>query len=84
MSDESKLNSTTENKESNGNNKKKTKNDEIRARITNALFGCFIGDSLAMPVHWYYDRSKIFEEFGQNGITGFEDAKHPHPLIIYY
>jgi|GEM_PF-7023443 ADP-ribosylglycohydrolase len=27
--------------------------------IKGALFGMFIGDALAMPVHWYYDREAL-------------------------
>ena len=46
-------------------------------RIKNALWGAFIADSVAMPVHWYYNREYIKEGFGR--IKWFEDAPHPHP-----
>ena len=26
-----------------------------RERLRGALWGMFVGDALAMPVHWYYD-----------------------------
>ena len=47
-------------------------------RIKNALWGAFIADSMAMPVHWYYRRKYIKEGF-EGGISKYEDAPHPHP-----
>lgn len=47
-------------------------------RIKNALWGAFIADAMAMPVHWYYQRKYIKEGF-DGGITKYEDAPHPHP-----
>ena len=47
-------------------------------RIKNALWGAFIADAMAMPVHWYYRRKYIKEGF-EGGITKYEDAPHPHP-----
>ncbi len=47
-------------------------------RMKNALWGAFIADSIAMPVHWYYQRKYIKEGF-DGGIKGYEDAPHPHP-----
>jgi ADP-ribosylglycohydrolase len=29
-----------------------------------ALWGLYIGDALAMPVHWYYNRSALFDDYG--------------------
>lgn len=56
-----------------------TENPErLRRRIRNALWGLFIGDSLAMPVHWYYDRKNIDRDF-DGGVTGYESPRHPHP-----
>ena len=46
-----------------------------RARA--ALFGLFIGDALAMPVHWYYDRSRIARDHGGGIVTGGTDIYHP-------
>ena len=45
----------------------------IAERVRGALWGMFIGDALAMPVHWYYDRSRIKADFGE--ITKFEAPK---------
>lgn len=47
-------------------------------RVKNALWGAFIADAIAMPVHWYYQRKYIREGF-EGGIQGYEDAPHPHP-----
>ncbi|CAM9869210.1 unnamed protein product [Choristocarpus tenellus] len=37
------------------------------------LLGTYIGDALAMPVHWYYDRAQLRRDFGQ--ITTYEKPK---------
>lgn len=50
----------------------------LRRRISNALWGLFVGDALSMPVHWYYNRGNIDRDF-DGGVTGFETARHPHP-----
>lgn len=50
----------------------------IRTRIENALWGLLVGDALAMPVHWYYDKANIRADF-PNGIEGYAAARHPHP-----
>ena len=47
-------------------------------RLKNALWGLFIGDSLAMPVHWYYNQDNIKKDFA-GGVTAYETARHPHP-----
>jgi ADP-ribosylglycohydrolase len=52
--------------------------ERLRRRISNALWGLFIGDSLAMPVHWYYNRKNIDRDF-DGGVTGYESPRHPHP-----
>ncbi|MFW6312379.1 MAG: hypothetical protein ACOC2N_00655 [Spirochaetota bacterium] len=46
--------------------------------MENALWGLFIGDALAMPAHWYYDRENIRRDF-DGGVTGYEAPEHPHP-----
>ena len=47
-------------------------------RLKNALWGIFISDAISMPAHWYYKRETIKEGF-DGGITGYNDAPHPHP-----
>lgn len=50
--------------------------------IKGALFGMFIGDALAMPVHWYYDREALKRDYGQ--VTGYLTPKNPHPDSILW
>ncbi|WP_339859820.1 ADP-ribosylglycohydrolase family protein [Pseudohongiella acticola] len=52
--------------------------DPIAQRIENALWGAFIGDALAMPVHWYYATEHIREHF-PDGVDRYYPAPHPHP-----
>nr|WP_032096599.1 MULTISPECIES: ADP-ribosylglycohydrolase family protein [unclassified Alteromonas] len=50
-------------------------------RFEAALKNAFIGDALAMPVHWYYNPGDIFKAFN-GGIVKFEDAPSYHPSSI--
>ena len=50
-------------------------------RAKAALKNAFIGDALAMPVHWYYNPADIFKAFPL-GIEQFEDAPAFHPSSI--
>ena len=50
-----------------------------RARA--ALFGLFIGDALAMPVHWYYDRGRIARDHG-GWISDYQPAPKRYPGSI--
>ena len=49
-------------------------------RIRGALWGMFIGDALAMPVHWYYSISTLWQDFGQ--IRDYQAPKVHHPNSI--
>jgi ADP-ribosyl-[dinitrogen reductase] hydrolase len=51
-----------------------------RNRAIGCLWGMFVGDALAMPVHWYYDRSRIKQDFGK--ITQYEAPKASFPESI--
>ncbi len=53
-------------------------NNPVARRIENALWGAFIGDALAMPVHWFYSPERIREQF-PGGIDRYFPAPHPHP-----
>ena len=46
-------------------------------KIENTLWCLFIADSISMPVHWYYKREYIKNEYG--AITDYNKASHPHP-----
>jgi ADP-ribosyl-[dinitrogen reductase] hydrolase len=56
------------------------KSDEFLDRIKGCYYGQFIGDSLAMPVHWYYDINQLKKDFGE--ITKYEAPKSTFPNSI--
>ena len=41
------------------------KHNDLEDRIRAALWGLFIGDALAMPVHWYYSLHQLKQDFGR-------------------
>ena len=49
-------------------------------RIRGALWGMFVGDALAMPVHWYYDVAALQRDFGT--IRDYQAPKDFHPGSI--
>ena len=49
-------------------------------RIRGALWGMFVGDALAMPVHWYYDPGAIVRDFGV--LKDYQAPKLHHPSSI--
>lgn len=57
-----------------------TLTDESRCR--GALWGLFIGDALAMPVHWYYDTFALKRDYGQ--VTDYLAPRNPHPDSILW
>ncbi len=50
--------------------------------IKGAIYGMFIGDALAMPVHWYYDRKALKRDYGR--VTAYLAPKNPHPDSILW
>ncbi len=46
------------------------------------LAGSFIGDALAMPVHWYYDQEALAREYGE--VDDYLSPKHPHSGSILW
>lgn len=55
--------------------------DSYEDRVVAALKNAFVGDSLAMPVHWFYNPADIYTAFA-GGIQHFEDAPDYHPSSI--
>ncbi len=51
-------------------------------RASGALVGAFIGDALAMPVHWYYDRLALHRDYGE--VRDFAAPLGPHPGSILW
>ena len=49
-------------------------------RMRGALWGMFIGDALAMPVHWYYNIATLWQDFGN--IHDYQAPKAHHPNSI--
>lgn len=47
--------------------------EELFDKVRGCIYGQFIGDSLAMPVHWYYDINQLKKDFGQ--ISKYEAPK---------
>jgi len=51
------------------------------ARASGAATGAFIGDALAMPAHWYYDREALRAEFGVVDSYRAPPAVHPNSIL---
>lgn len=49
-------------------------------RLRGALWGMFVGDALAMPVHWYYNVAALQRDFG--AIRDYQAPKDFHPSSI--
>ncbi len=47
-----------------------------------ALWGLSIGDALAMPVHWYYNRNALHQDYGW--VTDYLAPRNPHPDSILF
>ena len=51
-------------------------------RRRNCLLGAFLGDALAMPVHWYYDRAALARDYGC--LVDLVAPKNPHADSILW
>ena len=51
-------------------------------KIHGALYGLCIGDALAMPVHWYYNRQALNADYGR--VTDYLMPRNPHPDSILW
>lgn len=54
----------------------------LEDRISGAFFGMFIGDALAMPVHWYYDTDALRRDYGE--VIDLLQPRNPHPDSILW
>ena len=50
--------------------------------IRDTLYGLYIGDALAMPVHWYYNRQALNRDYGR--VTDYMAPRNPHPDSILW
>nr|XP_040029775.1 uncharacterized protein LOC120817518 isoform X2 [Gasterosteus aculeatus aculeatus] len=53
----------------------------VRRSVNNALWAMCAADSMAMPVHWYYNIDDITRDFG-GWICGFMSPRDRHPSSI--
>ena len=51
-------------------------------RPAGAAWGSLIGDALAMPVHWYYDRAALRRDYGE--VRDYLAPRNPHPDSILW
>lgn len=51
-------------------------------KVRNCLLGAFLGDALAMPVHWYYDRAALARDYGR--VVDLVAPKNPHADSILW
>jgi ADP-ribosylglycohydrolase len=61
---------------------KNISNVTMKSRKRGCLYGLFIGDALAMPVHWYYDRLALQRDYGH--VRDFLAPRNPHPDSILW
>lgn len=52
------------------------------SKTRGALYGLCIGDALAMPVHWYYNRMALMDDYGR--VTDYLAPRNPHPDSILW
>lgn len=55
---------------------------DLPQRRVGALMAMFIGDALAMPVHWYYNRRALATDYGH--VTDYLTPRNPHPDSILW
>jgi ADP-ribosylglycohydrolase len=59
-----------------------TKRQSEQNKVDGALWGLYIGDALAMPVHWYYNRKAMYEDYGW--VEDYLRPRNPHPDSILW
>ena len=50
--------------------------------LADVLLGALAADAVAMPVHWYYDRTALRRDYGT--ISSYLPPKNPHPDSILW
>ncbi len=60
----------------------RNENLKTRERADGALLGLFLGDALAMPVHWYCDRQALRNDYGE--VRDLLAPRNPHPSSILH
>ncbi|MCF8109499.1 MAG: ADP-ribosylglycohydrolase family protein [Desulfohalobiaceae bacterium] len=54
----------------------------FQSRVEGLLYGLCIGDALAMPVHWYYNRHALRQDYGW--VEDYLTPHNPHPDSILW
>ena len=54
----------------------------LHSKAYDSLLGLYIGDALAMPVHWYYNRQALNRDYGR--VTDYMAPCNPHPDSILW
>ena len=54
----------------------------LQDRCAGSAWGSFIGDALAMPVHWYYDRAALKRDYG--AVRDYMAPRNPHADSILW
>jgi len=57
-------------------------NPSMEDRVGGVIWGPLIGDALAMPVHWYYDREELMRDYGY--VRSFLTPRSLHPGSILW
>lgn len=57
-------------------------NHATQKKREGSLYGLCIGDALAMPVHWYYNRRALDRDYGR--VTDYRAPVNPHPDSILW
>lgn len=55
---------------------------DLQDRVHGAILGLLIGDALAMPVHWYYNRAALRSDYGT--VSDFVEPQSTHPDSIFW
>jgi ADP-ribosyl-[dinitrogen reductase] hydrolase len=50
--------------------------------MQNAFLGSLVGDAIAMPAHWYYDRNALDRDYGD--FDSYLSPRNPHPDSILW
>ena len=53
-----------------------------QSKIRGSLLGLCIGDALSMPVHWYYNRWALENDYGK--VVDYLKPRNPHPDSILW
>ncbi|BFZ00318.1 hypothetical protein BsWGS_03357 [Bradybaena similaris] len=72
----------TENREKLKEMSKPVISEKLKTAKEEAIWGLFVADSLAMPVHWYYNPRDIKKDYGE-WLKGYvaPHGKHPSSII---